>query len=371
MFGAKSVKLFLCISFFFIFFIPYGYAATLVVVKDRVNVRQEPDLESPILVRLNSGQRLEEIQKIGRWHEVQPQGITQIKGWIFGSLVMPLEEYEEQESKGGGLSVASFGQVVLSEAELNSFLSLLDAPTRRKAALDLDFLKNMVREEVVRKKIIQEAVASGFDKLPRIVRFMERARTQALADHFLSEQAQAADDFPSDQEIKRLYELNKEKYTDPQRVHVSQIFIHVPADLGEEQRETLRVKAQKVSDLARFDGSDFAALASDYSEHMATAQAGGDLGWVEEGAMAAGMRQILAGMEINSVSTPYRSGQGWHVFKLMNREDAFVRPLEDVSTEIREELRRRKMIENRDLYLRNIIEKDEVFLDEGVIPKMR
>jgi parvulin-like peptidyl-prolyl isomerase len=223
----------------------------------------------------------------------------------------------------------------------------------------------VAREELVRKKIIQEALASGFDKSSQILVFMERAREQALADHFLSERSQAPDDFPAAPEIKAAYELNKEKYTTPQRVHLAQIFIKVPGGLEEKEKEALQVKAQKVTDLARREGSDFTNLAAEYSEHQATARSGGDLGWLEEGTLAQGMRQVLAGMAENTVSAPYHSQQGWHVFKLLGRESAFVRQLEEVAGEIREELRRQKMSENRDLYLRKLIEKDGITLDEA------
>lgn len=349
--------------------VPFVNATTLVVLKDMVNVRQRPDVDSAVLVRLNKGQRVEEIQKKGDWYEVQPLGITQVSGWIFNTLVGSAEKLDEEIIINQKNIVARMGSVVLSVEELNSFLDLLDVSTRRKSEREMELLKNMVREEIVRKKVIQEAMASGFDRSPRVVRFMERARTQALADHFLSEQSQAPDDYPPEQEIKKVYEDQKAKYTTPQRVHAAQIFFRVPSGLEAAGKEALRERAQKVSALARFEGSDFNTLANEYSEHTATAKAGGDLGWIDTESMAEGMRLVLAGMEKGATSVPYRSEQGWHIFKLLDRQNALVIPLAEVSAEIRDELRRKKMIANRNLFMRTLLEKDEIFIDEAKLPR--
>ena len=67
-------------------------------------------------------------------------------------------------------------------------------------------------------------------------------------------------------------------------------------------------------------GGDFAALAKQYSDD-ATADQGGDLGWVARGAVVPEFQQVMDGLEPGQVSEPFRSRFGWHIVQVVERRE--------------------------------------------------
>ena len=67
-------------------------------------------------------------------------------------------------------------------------------------------------------------------------------------------------------------------------------------------------------------GEDFAVLAKQYSED-ATADQGGDLGWVARGVVVPEFQQVMDGLEPGQISEPFRSRFGWHIVQVMERRE--------------------------------------------------
>jgi peptidylprolyl isomerase len=358
-----NVVLLLVVSI--IFWINSAGAGALEVVKDNVNVRQEPDVGSRILVRINSGHMLDELQKIGRWYEVRVAGMTDVSGWIFEAMVGPVP-VEPSESP----VVAQMGEVSLSGNDLEAFINLLDDRSQKKIRASPDAIKRVIREEIVRKVILQQAFESGFHQDPQIIQLMERARMQALADHFLSEQTKVDQSYPDDAEVISYFQANVAKYTTPEMLHIAQIFLAAPFDADEKEEDKTRVVAMKIAELVRQDGADFTKLALEHSEHQPTAQIGGDLGWLKKEALQPDVQQVFASMVQDETSNPVRSTQGWHIFKLLGRKDKNVRSLSEIAGEISEELRRNKAKNNREMYLQQLLDKEEIVIDDKVLDEV-
>jgi peptidyl-prolyl cis-trans isomerase SurA len=103
-------------------------------------------------------------------------------------------------------------------------------------------------------------------------------------------------------------------------------------------------------------GEDFAALAQNFSEDPATAANGGDLGYIPESSLASvdtETRKAIMTMTPGQISSPIRSQGGWYILKLISREPAGQRELNDprVQQTIREDLRNRKEQLLRNAYL--------------------
>jgi peptidyl-prolyl cis-trans isomerase SurA len=67
-------------------------------------------------------------------------------------------------------------------------------------------------------------------------------------------------------------------------------------------------------------GADFAALAKQYSDD-ATADQGGDLGWLASGATVPEFQQAMDALAPGQISEPFRSRFGWHVVQVIERRD--------------------------------------------------
>ena len=108
------------------------------------------------------------------------------------------------------------------------------------------------------------------------------------------------------------------------------------------------------------DGDDFAVLARGNSDDKASALKGGDLGWVTPGALVPPFEEAMNRLTLNQVSDPVQTQFGWHIIQVIEREK------QDNSTEFKkskvaEEIRRRKIEEETELWLRRL--RDEAYVD--------
>lgn len=97
-------------------------------------------------------------------------------------------------------------------------------------------------------------------------------------------------------------------------------------------------------------GDEFAELARDYSEDPMTALGGGDLGYFPESALAAtapALRAAVIAMEVGQVVGPIRTGKGYHLVKLLERDPAGQRDLSD--PKVRDNIRARLLRQKRQL----------------------
>ncbi len=60
---------------------------TLFVLKERVNLRQGPSIDHPVVLQLDIGQELMEFKRDGKWVHVGAYGTSGKIGWVHGSLV--------------------------------------------------------------------------------------------------------------------------------------------------------------------------------------------------------------------------------------------------------------------------------------------
>ena len=68
------------------------------------------------------------------------------------------------------------------------------------------------------------------------------------------------------------------------------------------------------------NGEDFAALARANSDDRGSSIKGGDLGWVEPGALVPAFEAAMNKLTINEVSTPVQTQFGWHLIQVLGRE---------------------------------------------------
>ncbi|MBI4463043.1 MAG: peptidylprolyl isomerase, partial [Acidobacteria bacterium] len=135
------------------------------------------------------------------------------------------------------------------------------------------------------------------------------------------------------QEIEAHYQRNRESYRVPEQVRFRHILFRFPAVASEEQKEEVRRKAARVrAELAR--GRDFATLAQQRSEDTATAEQGGDVGWVQRGQVVPALETVLFSLAEGALSEPVEVDYGIHIVRVTGHQQARVKPLEEVRTEI-------------------------------------
>jgi len=247
--------------------------------------------------------------------------------------------------------VGKMGEVELHSSELKAILEAQAPDARHQLATDPAALERLVRSELMRKAVLNEARQKGWDKRAELQPLLERARDQVIVSSFVSNVAKPGDDYPSEEEIKQFYEANKTQLLAPAQFQLAQIFLPA-ADGGDKAKaEEARKKIDEVSAKMGKPGADFAKLAKEYSAHKESAERGGELGWIGEDQMVPEIRRAVTGMTKGDVSPPVKTAAGWHLIKLLDKKPAAMRPMADVRSSLIAAMRNRKAQEMERAYL--------------------
>lgn len=140
------------------------------------------------------------------------------------------------------------------------------------------------------------------------------------------------------------------------KTHVRHILIKPNEVLSDEDA---RDKLEKLK--ARIEaGDDFATLARGHSDDKGSAIKGGDLGWVQPGALVPEFEDAMSHLDINQLGNPVQSQFGWHLIQVLEREESDDTD-ELLKKQAREELFKRKVEEETELWMRRI--RDEAYVE--------
>ncbi len=123
----------------------------------------------------------------------------------------------------------------------------------------------------------------------------------------------------------------------------------------EEAQKRLRALKERIQ-----DGDDFGALARAHSDDKGSAVKGGDLGWVVQGVLVPPFEAAMNKLEIGEISEPVQTQFGWHIIQVLDRKQQDD-SLEFKKNKIRGEIRKQKMDEETELWLRRL--RDEAFVE--------
>jgi hypothetical protein len=247
--------------------------------------------------------------------------------------------------------VGKMGDVELHSTELKAILEAQPPDLRRQLATDPAALERLVRSELMRKAVLNEAKQKGWDKRQELQPLIERARDQVIVSSFVSNVAKPGDGYPSEEEIKQFYESNKAQLLAPAQFQLAQIFLPAAEGADKAKAEEARKKIGELSARMGKPGADFAKLAKENSAHKESAEKGGELGWVSEEQMVPEIRRAVTGMNKGEVSPPVKSASGWHLIKLLDKRPATTRPLADIRSNLIVAMRNRKSQDMERTYL--------------------
>jgi peptidyl-prolyl cis-trans isomerase SurA len=251
---------------------------------------------------------------------------------------------------------ASRARISVSEAEIDTKVAELQSPYTKEEfqkkladqGMRLAELRQEVRQSLMISKLINKEIASRLSV--------------------------------TDAEIATFYERNKASFNVPEtQLHLAQVAVtSVPEpeirNLKNDDAKTLLTAERKIRALyAQLqNGESFAKVAQEYSEDPVTASGGGDMGYVRLSELKAPpLRQLVSSLKPGQMSGILTSGNSFHIIKLLGREEAGQRQLNDpqVQASIRQNLMNEKEQLLKAAYieaLRNRI-KIENYLAERVV----
>ncbi len=149
-----------------------------------------------------------------------------------------------------------------------------------------------------------------------------------------------------EEQIAQYYKENEKDYSSEETVQLAGIFLIQRNPKDEEESRRLKAKGEEI--LARLkNGEDFAALAKEFSQGPG-ANEGGDLGAFKADQLEPELRKAVAGIEAGKFTGLIVRANGIQIIKLIKRQKAQARPLEEVKDAIhaklyQEEVNRRYM----------------------------
>ncbi len=147
----------------------------------------------------------------------------------------------------------------------------------------------------------------------------------------------------SDDELKVKYQQNIQDYQVPNRVHAEHILFMT---VGKPDAEVDEIK-KKADDILKQvkKGTKFDELAKKYSEDPGSKGKGGDLGWLVQGQTVPEFEKAAFSLQPGAVSDLVKTQYGFHIIKVLERETAHTKPLDEVKLPLLTQLRLNKVQE--------------------------
>jgi peptidyl-prolyl cis-trans isomerase D len=124
--------------------------------------------------------------------------------------------------------------------------------------------------------------------------------------------------------VEQAYQARIDEFDQPEEVRVRHI-LFTGEDPGPGAEEALR----RVE-----GGEEFAALAEELSDDLATKGEGGDLGFFPRGRMLPAFEEVAFTLGPGEVSSPVETARGVHLIKLEERREPVTRTLDEASSEL-------------------------------------
>jgi parvulin-like peptidyl-prolyl isomerase len=270
----------------------------------------------------------------------------------------------------GSEIVARVGTIDVTADEVRAVIAFLDPRQQAALARDPALLSQTVRALLANRLVLKEAQAQKWEQQAAIVAQLARARENLVVETYLQSVSAPPNNFPSEAEIKAVYDANASSFLVPRRFKLAQILIAIPKDADKATEDSVRRKLDDVLKRAKQPGADFGALARAVSNEPASAERDGDIGWVAEPDLRPEIRSQIAGLAKSGISDPIRLDDGWHILQLIDTEAARVRPLAEVRDALVQRMRAERAEANRRAYVAELLKRTPPVINEIALSKV-
>ena len=155
----------------------------------------------------------------------------------------------------------------------------------------------------------------------------------------------------SEPEIEDRYQQNIQAYSDPAKVRLREIVVRFE-DANEVKKGK---KARRLLQDIR-QGADFAEVARMHSE-SGSRDAGGDLGFFEEGDLTESLNAAAFALNPGEVSEVMRLKTAFYILRVEEKTDMMTKTLDEVRSEVANAVYEEKMSEQMERYIRQLRER--------------
>ena len=227
-------------------------------------------------------------------------------------------------------SVGSVDGNPVTVKELEAYLSFKRIPTDEKekvvetrdAYMDRAALAKAIEKQKFLDADLMKIEIEEFKREMLIGRYFEK---------YLSENV-------TDQAVSNYYKSHADEYS-VKKVHAAHILVRTNKKMSAEEGREKRALIQEAYEKIKSGEATFADVAKEVSEDKISAQKGGDLGWLAEGAVDPTFSKTVFSTEKGAVTEPFKTPFGYHIVTVLDEPRVSNVPLERVSGKIRYLLR--------------------------------
>ncbi len=244
-----------------------------------------------------------------------------------------------------------------------------------EGAIHMALLKKeaMEKDIKVEKQDIDRYIANFKDQFPSNDKYEFWLKSKGLTEEDLRQNKQLIENIlyqkvldkgvqevkePTDEEMKTFYDENPNVFQQPESAQVSQIFLEVPDDASEKEKNAIKDKLESIRSQIDNDEITFEEAAKQYSEHAPSAKNNGNLGTLAKGQQGIPEKfdNAVFSTEEGTMSDIVLTPIGYHLIKVLEHKEEGIVPLENVKGQLKQSLTQRKEYEALQNYFKQLKE---------------
>jgi parvulin-like peptidyl-prolyl isomerase len=260
--------------------------------------------------------------------------------------------------------IARVGTTNISAAQIRAYVASLGPRERAAFGQDPNLLGQAVRLMLANRLVLQEVAARKWDQQAAVAEQLERVRENAVVELYLQQVSTPPANFPSDDDLQKVYDANRAAFLMPRQFELAQIFVAAAKDADKAAEDKARKAVEDIQRRLKAPGADFAALADETSEARAGEKNGGALGWLAESQIRPEIRTQIMALAKGAVSEPLRLDDGWHILKLLDTKAAYTRTLPEVREPLIQQIRSERATALRRGYIAELLKQNPPVINE-------
>ncbi len=307
-------------------------------------------------------------------------------------------------SIGCSKTVASVNGVKIKQSEVDTYLDFLKNQTP-DATLpeneeELKSIKTVIINSLIDTRLLEEyadkngievskeEVNEQFEKIvnsyPSQDDFEKDLKEKEISTKFLKSELESQiliskifeevtkDVSISSEQIEDYYNENKETlFKVPEKVKISHILVTLSQE-GEDSEDGEKSRTEALDKIKYIkaqleDGEEFEELAKKYSDDESSGANGGDLGYVSEGQLIEELGEAAFSMDVGEVSEIVETSYGFHLIKVTDRQEEFIRDFEEVKETVESYLENVSKKEKWESFINSLRGKSDIqyYIDMG------
>ena len=248
-----------------------------------------------------------------------------------------------------GKVVAEIGNEKITLDDVNDMMK--SVPEQYQAVAQAH--KDMLLDSMVNQKLLySEASKLGFDKDPSVKKQLDDLKKELVIKAYLKKEIEEKVKV-TDEDAKKYYEANKDKFKEPEKIMVS----HILVDNEAEAKDILaKLKG----------GADFAALAKEKSKDPSKDR-GGELGLLSKGMTVPEFEQAAFALQPGQLSAVVKTQFGYHIIKVTEKQPEKLMAYDDIKDQLKQMLLSDKQKESFEALLNDLKDKNKVTIYKDVL----